>query len=79
MTNKTKKERLQSPLLDSRIKSANIQKSEGFLGYFLGPCQCMFLPPSWRNLWTISSGKTTSGQMDFRLLSTALSVPLPRG
>lgn len=38
MTNKTKKERLQSPLLDSRIKSANIQKSEGFLGYFLGPC-----------------------------------------
>lgn len=38
MTNKRKKERLQSPLLDSRIKSANIQKSEGFLGYFLGPC-----------------------------------------
>lgn len=38
MANKTKKSLLDSPLLDSRIKSANTQKSEGFLGYFLGPC-----------------------------------------
>lgn len=38
MANKTKTRLMDSPLLDSRIKSANTQKSEGFLGYFLGPC-----------------------------------------
>ena len=38
MANKTKTRLLDSPLLDSRIRSANTQKSEGFLGYFLGPC-----------------------------------------
>lgn len=38
MGNKTKKRLLDSPLLDSRIRSANTQKSEAFLGYFLGPC-----------------------------------------
>ena len=29
---------LSNSRFDSRIKSANTQKSEGFLGYFLGPC-----------------------------------------
>lgn len=38
MANKTRTRLLDSPLLDSRIKSANTQKSEGFLGYFFGPC-----------------------------------------
>ena len=38
MSNKQKTRLLDSPLLDSRIRSANTQKSEGFLGYFLGPC-----------------------------------------
>lgn len=38
MANKTITRLLDSPLLDSRIKSANTQKSEGFLGYFFGPC-----------------------------------------
>lgn len=38
MANKQKTRLLDSPLMDSRIRSANTQKSEGFLGYFLGPC-----------------------------------------
>ena len=38
MANKTRTRLLDSPLMDSRIRSANTQKSEGFLGYFLGPC-----------------------------------------
>lgn len=38
MANKGKMRLFDSPLLDSKIKSANTQKSEGFLGYFLGPC-----------------------------------------
>lgn len=28
----------ESPKLDSRVKSANTQRSEQWLGYFLGPC-----------------------------------------
>ena len=38
MANKTKMRLFDSPLLDSRIKSANTQKSELLLGYFAGPC-----------------------------------------
>ena len=29
---------LSSPKFDSRIRSANTQKSEQWLGYFFGPC-----------------------------------------
>ena len=38
MANKIKMRLFDSPLLESRIKSANTQKSELLLGYFAGPC-----------------------------------------
>lgn len=38
MANITKKRLFDSPLLNSRIKSANTQKSEALLGYLAGPC-----------------------------------------
>lgn len=39
MTAQTKRRSLfDAPALDSRIRSANTQKSEGWLGYFFGPC-----------------------------------------
>ena len=38
MAEQTKRGLLSRPVFDSRIRSANTQKSEGFLGYFLGPC-----------------------------------------